>query len=667
MNIDDYQNYFEELIQLEQDEEMKRHREEMQRLSAREREAKGRCTTDMTVRGERSGLRGERRVRFARADGEPLPDLEIAVGDVVQIARDQPLRSDNPTGTVWEKTGRTLTLSVSRPLPGWVESGPVRIDLMVDNVTYLRMLDALFVLPALGREKQPLRELILDRRTPDPPSPNDSQREAVRCALGADRLFLVHGPPGTGKTVTLTEIIAQEVRRGHEVLAAAASNVAVDNLLDNLVKAGVDALRVGHPARTTPTLREHTLDYRIEERPDYRKSQACRKEALELIELRREFTAPSGRWRRGLEDEEILMRAEQHTGARGVSAERMQEMARYLELSDRIDELFEACDRLEDRAVESLLDDAEVVCTTNSTAGSDLLGGRDFDVIAIDEATQATEPSCLIPTTKGTRLVMAGDHRQLPPTILNRKAARKGLERTLFERLIGTWEETISRRLDVQYRMHRDIMAFPSERFYEGTLRAAPAVERHTLEDLAEFRPGSLESAYRGRLKGHPPVVWLDTTGLSDGERRREGSTSLSNPREVQVVGEVVEDYLRAGLSPQRIAVIAPYKDQVERLRERLPVESLEIDTVDGFQGREKDLVVVSLVRSNPEGEIGFLREERRLNVSLTRARRKLILVGDARTVCEQPLYESLRDYVDEHGQRWPLEPEHVSSDEKIR
>ncbi len=674
MNIDDYQNYFEELINLEQDEEMQRHQQEMRSLTAREREAKGRCTTNMTIRRRKSGLRGEDRVTFVRADGDPLPELEITMGDVVQVARDQPLRSDNPTATVWDKSSRSLTLSLSERLPGWVESGPVRIDLMVDNVTYLRMLDALFVLPALGREKHPLRDRILGRkevRASEPPEEpewrnpnlNDSQREAVRYALGAENLFLVHGPPGTGKTVTMTEIIAGEVRRGSRVLAAAASNVAVDNMLDNLVQQGINALRIGHPARTTPVLRKHTLDYRVEELEEYQRSQDCREEALELVELRRDFTPPSGQWRRGLSDEQIHERAKQHEGARGVSPETMQEMATYLELSDRIDELFETCDRLEEEAINTLLERTPVVCTTNSTAGSDMLGGHDFDVVCIDEATQATEPSCLIPATKGEKLVMAGDHRQLPPTILNQEAAERGLDRTLFERLMEQWGDRISRRLEVQYRMHRDIMTFSSRRFYDGTLRAAPSVESHTLEDLPAFDPGSLESPYRSRLRGHPPLVWLDTRELPGAERRREGSTSAANPGEARVVTSVVKDYLHAGLRPEQLAVIAPYKDQVDDLRETLADDALEVDTVDGFQGREKEVVVLSLVRSNPEGEIGFLRDERRLNVSITRARRKLVLVGDGATVGKHPLYRALMEYVDETGDRWILNSGTVETD----
>jgi predicted DNA helicase len=673
MELESYQDHFERLINLEKEEEMRRHEQEMIQLSAREREDKGRCLTNMTSVSSSQGMGGERHVKFTKASKDPLPDHELTIGDLVQISHNEPLSEDNPTATVWKKTGRSITLSLSQDLPGWARGDDLRIDLYVDNVTYNRMLDSLFVLRGLPRERERLRDVLLENESPrigEVPSDvsfinerlNYSQREAVGGSLAAEDVFLVHGPPGTGKTVTLTEVIGQAVRRDQSVLATAASNTAVDNLLSILIDQDVDAVRVGHPARTIPGLREHTLDYRLEDEPAYQKSVEKRQQAMELVERRRDKTAPSGRWRRGMSNDWIRELAEEGRGNRGVSPEKIQEMAEYLEMSDRIDELFEACDRLEEKAIDRVLEEADVVCTTNSTAGSDVLSGAEFDLLCLDEATQATEPSCLIPITKAEKLVMAGDHRQLPPTILNEEARQSGLDETLFERLVEAWGDAIKEQLTVQYRMHEDIMDFSNDYFYSGTLSADESVRTHTLEGLPRYHPEGLDSPFRDSLRPRPPVVWLDTTALEAPERQRSGSTSVHNPTEARICTALTRSLLDAGLEPTQLAVIAPYADQVEAIRDRLDTDGLEIDTVDGFQGREKEVVLMDLVRSNDEGEVGFLYDQRRLNVSLTRARRKLIIVGDGDTLSRHRLYRDLSEYVDDRGRLVKLTEESLSA-----
>lgn len=670
MNLHDYQDKFQELVELEQEEEMSRHEEEMKKLSGREREEQGRCLLNMVPAGRDTGLRGEERVTFRKNDGSGFPDLEISVGDLVQVARDKPLHDDNPTGTVWEKSSRSLTVSFQQSLPDWVSGPGLRIDKYVNNVTFQRMLDAIFLLPGLSHSKEHLREVLLGRREPDDPDEeldepvqwvnqdlNDSQKHCVRQALDTSDLFLIHGPPGTGKTVTLTEVIAQGKQRDKKILATATSNVAVDNLLESLVGNGLDPVRIGHPARAHPTLREHTLDYRLQNRSKYTRSQEKRQKAFELIEKRKELTAPRGKWRRGLSNDEIHHLAGQNRGSRGLSPDRIQEMSEYLELSDRIDELFDACDRLEDQAIEEELREANVICATNTTAGSDLLAGYDFDWICIDEATQSTEPSCLIPITKGSKLIMAGDHRQLPPTILSEEARRRGLGETLFERFMEDWGDRVSSQLTVQYRMHETIMNFSNEQFYDNSISAHHSVRQHTLDDLPSYHPESVETSFRDPLRSRPVLQWLDTNEYDAVERRREKSHSLYNPVEAAVVESLAEGLLAAGLSPTDLAVISPYKAQVEQLRQRLDVDRLEIDTVDGFQGREKEVVVISFVRSNETGHIGFLSDERRLNVSLTRARRKLLLIGDSTTLNHVSLYDDLYDYVGENGVIKELDP----------
>lgn len=662
MELRNYQDKFQELIQLEQEEEMSQYEREIKMLSGQERQNKGRCLLNMTISTSDDALRGERRVTFAKSNGDPLPELEISVGDIVQVSRDKPLDDNNPTGTVWKKTGREITLSFSGSLPPWVQGDNLRLDLYVDNVTYQRMLDALFLLPGFEQDQIPLREILLEKRNPGNPEGGETsrwfnedlntlQKDAVLEAVDSNRLYMIHGPPGTGKTVTLTEVIAQGVYDDRKILASAPSNVAVDNLLDNLIKQGLDVVRIGHPARTHPDLRDHTLDARLKERQAFRKSESKRREALQLIEERNTLTAPSGKWRRGLDDEEIHHLASENKGSRGLSPERIEEMSKYLNLNHQIDELFSESDRLEDRAIGRLLNEVDVICCTNTTAGSDLLAGYKFDWVCIDEATQATEPSCLIPITKGHKLIMAGDHRQLPPTVLNETAKADGLSTSLFERMMDLHRNDVSTTLSVQYRMHRDIMSFSNQMFYENQMSASSNVRDHTLKDFPCYHPESVSNQFQDVLRERPIINWVDTAEIDAPERRHEESHSLFNPVEVKVVRDLLDGLLETGLSPSRLATISPYKAQVELLRNKLQNNnSLDIDTIDGFQGREKDVVVISFVRNNESGAVGFLQDERRLNVSLTRAKRKLLLVGDRPTLTKHPIYRSLLDHVRSAG-----------------
>jgi predicted DNA helicase len=402
-------------------------------------------------------------------------------------------------------------------------------------------------------------------------------------------------------------------------------------------------------------LHAHTLDVRIEDNETYQRSQAVREEAFDVLDRQDDYTVPSGRWRRGMSDEKIRSLAEKGSGSRGVPAEKIEEMAEWLRLREKADGLFEKAERLEQAAVDEVLDAADVVCTTNSTAGSDRMGARTFDTLVIDEATQATAPSCWIPMTHTERAILVGDHKQLPPTILSEEAAHSGLQHTLFERLAKHHETdpeapgTIRSLLRTQYRMHETIMGFSSQCFYDGRLVAADTVRAHTLADLG-VTADALPSDEREILAPEAPLVFVDTTGLDAPELQRRGSHSRENPREAEIVARLARTLLTAGVEPSQIAVIAPYDDQVDRIDGALDVEGLEVDTVDGFQGREKEVVLVSLVRSNDRGEIGFLNEPRRFNVALTRARRKAVVVGDASTVAVGDVFDAFIRYVEQEG-----------------
>jgi predicted DNA helicase len=656
MDENEYIKHFTELVELEREEQMRLHEDEMRRLGGREREEKGRAFLKMKGESQGLGLGGKHLVRFRKQNtGFTLPESEIEVGDLVLVSRagTAPWDEDNPTGTVAEKTLYSLTVAFDDVPPGFVYRKDLRIDLFVNDITFQRMIGALKRFKRLPRLR---RDKLLGDTPPDfteiegieffNPELNKSQREAVLRCLAAQDFFLIHGPPGTGKTITCVEVIIQLVNRGYRVLATADSNVAVDNLVERLDKLGVDVVRIGHPARVIPSLRRRSLDFLVQKDPDYIKAQELRRRAYELKERMKGVTMPG--WRRGLSDEAIMQFAREGRKVRGIPAERLRSMGRWLTVKQRIDKLFNTARGLEESAIQGIISDAEVLCATNSTAGSEILKGEKFDFAIIDEATQSTEPSSLIPVLKAKRFIMAGDHKQLPPTILNEEAASGSLSTSLFERLLKLHGDRIRVMLEVQYRMNDLIAAFPSEEFYEGKLRAYEEVKRRNLMDilpLTKSKEGEIEN------EDLEPLLFIDTGG-SDAfrERVRRGSTSRENIGEARLVKDIAERLLRLGIRPEDIAIISPYDDQVSLIKSMLRVEGLEIKTVDGFQGREKEVVIVSFVRSNRSGDIGFLRDLRRLNVSITRAKRKLVLIGDSTTLESDGCYKRLIESAKERG-----------------
>ncbi len=654
INESEYVRHFTELVELERVEQMRQHEQEMQRLSGREREAKGRAFLEMRGKSQDIGLGGKHLVRFRKqATGHPLPETEIEVGDLVLVSKagTKPWAEENPTGTVAEKTAYSITVAFDDPPPGFVYRKDLRIDLFVNDISFQRMLEAVQHFKRLPR---PRKETLLGLARPHfapiktvafyNEQLNESQAAAVLQCLAARDFFLIHGPPGTGKTITCIEVILQLVRRGNRILAAADSNVAVDNLVERLDKLGVNVVRVGHPARVIPSLRDRSLDYLVQGDPDYLKAQELRERAMGLKTSRGEWgVMPEMRWRRGLSDEAIMELAQQGRSIRGIPVAKLKGMQTWLKVKRRMDKLFAMARDLEELAINRVIRGADVVCATNSTAGSEILRAVKFDVAVIDEATQSTEPSALIPLLKAKRCIMAGDHKQLPPTVLNEAAVRGSLSTSLFERLLQAYGDRIRVMLDVQYRMNEEIETFPNQEFYKGKLRAFDSVRQRTLQELLPPSPDATREA-----DDLTPFLFLDTQGSDQyQERMRRGSTSKENPGEARLVRGIAERLLELGLPAEEIAIISPYDDQVSLMKSLLRVDGLEIKTVDGFQGREKEAVIVSFVRSNRRGEIGFLSDLRRLNVSITRAKRKLVLIGDATTLessgCYRRLIESAK------------------------
>lgn len=645
----EYGEYFKNLIELEREAEKEFHIREIKLLTGKEREQRGRAILGLKASYKGEIVGGYKVYRFGRPD---MPENhQIKVGDVVLVSRTNPLK-EGVEGTVYEKGKRYLDIAFSDPPPD-LTRGYWRVDLFVNDITFKRMNAALTrfeegkteypeeVILGKGKDLLKVRE---EEIKPFNGNLNEYQIEAVRRALGSEPLFLIHGPPGTGKTTTLVEVIEQLVKNKKEqVLATADSNTAVDNLMERLIKRGIDVVRIGHPARVSKELIEHTLDYKVQNDPDYERVKEIERKIDEIEAQQANYLKPTPQWRRGLSDKQIMELARQNRKTRGIKLSKLKSMAKWLELQEEIKKLIEERKKIETRIVDKVLSNSQVVLATNSTSGSEFLENRTFGVLVLDEASQATEPSALIPLIKAKKVIMAGDHKQLPPTVLHPDA--KPLSYTMFERFTELYPEAVY-MLRIQYRMNELIKEFPSEKFYGGGLISHEGVKNIKLSDIAAKRS-------ENPALDDTPIVFIDTLGKF-AEKSRRGSFSKYNPEEGKLVKKLVEELKEMGIRPEDIGVITPYKDHEDYLKGLIP--DVEVKTVDGFQGREKEVIIISLVRSNPDEEIGFLEDLRRLNVAITRAKRKLILVGDAKTLSSHPVYKKLIDYIREKGKYLTVE-----------
>lgn len=486
------------------------------------------------------------------------------------------------------------------------------VQLHFDDYSYKVMFEALRrVIEAKGNRLAMLRDLF---HTSAPvswgaesalplrlPWLNASQEQAVRDVLRAKDVLIVHGPPGTGKTTTLVEAISEVLRREPQVMVCAQSNTAVDWICQQLSDRGIAVLRIGNPSRVTETMLANTYEHRFESHPDY----------PDLWQIRRS----------------IRQLYSQPRKARGEN------------FHQKIARLRERADEIEMRIRHTLFDQSRVIACTLIGAANQLLVGQHYHTLFIDEAAQALEAACWIPLQRVDRVILAGDHQQLPPTIKSPEAMRAGLGRTLMEQVAQRKPEVV-RLLRVQYRMNEALMRFSSEWFYQGLLEAAPEVRHRSLLDDVD-----------------DPLVWIDTpteaaeqfVGSSYGRiNKTEASLTL------QALHHYVERIGRHRLIAERVdfAIISPYRAQVQYLRNLVrhdemlrPLrKQITVNTVDAFQGQERDVVMVSLVRSNEQGQIGFLSDLRRMNVAITRARFKLIILGSKDTLCQHKFYKKLFD-----------------------
>ena len=625
------------LINYERDAEIDLMTREISTMSGQKREELGRAINK--VKGKSLGKElGLQIVQFGRSE---VIDTEISVGDMILVSTDNPLRSDL-TGTVTEKGARFIKVAFDKRVPKWAIKKKVRLDLYANDITFRRMEDNLNHLSLKGKNAL---EYILSERDPKQnrktpyinyidDSLNDSQKRAIENGLSCENFFLIHGPFGTGKTRTLVELISQETRQNHKVLATAESNAAVDNILERLMdNKKLKLTRLGHPQRVSKHNITQTLAYKVENHKLNKKIKKIHKKIDNLIEKRKVHTKPTPQYRRGLGDYDILHFASKGKGARGVNPDKIKSMAKWIEINQEIDEAHDEIKRIENRMIKSIIDESDVILATNSSAALESIARVKFDVAIIDEASQATIPSVLIPIAKAHRFILAGDHKQLPPTIISERAG--DLEKTLFEELIRMYPNK-SQLLNVQYRMNSLLMKFPNEEFYNNNLRSASTVDEITINDILDS--GHDEEA----------MLFIDTSDVEDNrEMHLKDSKSIVNELEADISVSIARDYLNAGIGEDDIGIISPYADQVKIIQENTPVE---VKTVDGFQGREKEIIIISTVRSNENGNIGFLRDLRRLNVAITRAKRKLIIIGNKETLKTNPTYSRLIKFVEENN-----------------
>ena len=626
----DYFKGLRDLLIMEREEDKASYLSLMRNSSLTDRRSAGLAWYPVAIRGSEPGRGDYLILEVERTTHRDLPH-QLRFGASALFFSNHNPEEHHVEGVISYQGGDRLKITLKEEeLPDWASDGKLGIDLLFDDNTYEEMQQALQRASALaedsrkGRLVRVLTGVDAPRfgapggaaEAPTSSALNASQQAAVQKILAAEDLAIVHGPPGTGKTTTLVQAIKALVARDpQKVLVTAPSNTAIDLLSERLAEAGLNVLRVGNPARVSERLSALTLDSRMATHPSVKDIRQLRRRASEFRDMAHKYKRQFGK------------------------AEREQRKA----LLDEARKIMKDVENTERYILEDLLARTQVVAATLVGATHYTIRELHFGTAVIDEAGQALEPACWIPALRAERLVLAGDHLQLPPVIKSEEAARRGLGETLLEKCVARYPEAVT-LLEEQYRMHEVIMGYPSKVFYEGRLRAHPLVA--------------------GRLlPGESPLVFVDTAGCGF-EEKQEGN-ALSNPEEAAFVFRHLTRLVET-LAPQygpgafpTIAVISPYRLQVQLLKEQLdhaPVlqayrDSISVNTIDGFQGQERDVVYISMTRSNNDSRIGFLSEIRRMNVAMTRAKKRLVVIGDSATLSQSTFYAEFIEYAQTQGE----------------
>ncbi len=604
------------LLKKEKEEDYRQYQERMTLSSLEERASKGitwfpvNLTKDFISTGERITLELEKTKRPDQKHG-------FQVGSIVGVFPGfDEKRSVNGVVSYLKEPVMRIVMNQTN-LPDWLFEEKIGVNLLFDDSTYREMNRALIkTLDARNNRLAHLRDVLYGEKAAafnrihsyEVPSLNKKQNEAFETILHAEDVAFVHGPPGTGKTTTLTKCIKETVSVEKQVLVCAPSNAAIDLIVEKLVDEGLDVLRLGHPARLTPEVVENSMDVRISKHQDYIRLKELRKQSEECRKLAGKYKRNFGRQEKA--QRELLMQESKS--------------------------LKRASKDLEKYIIGSLVDHAQVIASTLTGSSNTLISDRMFKTVFIDESSQAIEAASWIPLDRVQRVIMSGDHHQLPPTIKSIEAAKDGLETTLFSR--GVKNQPSARvMLETQYRMHPSIMGFSSNYFYDGRLGPSDSVLNRAPENFV-------------------PLTFIDTSGAGFEEELKAETLSTFNIGEAESLLRLMSQEPLEGHS---VGIIAPYKAQVQLLERRVNESAdlapfrmnISVNTVDAFQGQERDFIYISLVRSNSQSEIGFLKEYRRMNVAMTRAKVRLVVIGDSSTLGNDDFFSDFVNYVQQEGE----------------